>query len=173
MWPGYNHRLIQEPPPRFPRVELALHTELSHFRPRRSLLCRSLLRSVARPYPMTQPLPYVELGPEQVSRSRQATPGPSKSAVTPSEDDEAGGHDITRLPEPDADGLIPKPAGEVGRKKRGYSLQHVLGWDDATFKAVKEQVSTDIAKYLNHCYSVAHQPAGHVEDVTKLVSHFL
>ncbi|KAI1782702.1 hypothetical protein LXA43DRAFT_1049956 [Ganoderma leucocontextum] len=114
------------------------------------------------------------------SRSRQATPGPSqpKSVRFPSyppvSDDEGGGkegdHDITKLGEPDADGLIPKPNGEVGRKKRGYSLQAILRWNESLYKAVKSRVNAEVSNYLDHGHSTCNQPTGAVKNLTKLIA---
>ncbi|PIL24441.1 hypothetical protein GSI_11512 [Ganoderma sinense ZZ0214-1] len=88
-------------------------------------------------------------------------------------DDEGSGedeHDVTELGEPDADGLIPKPDGEVGRKKRGYSFPTILGWDDRTYWRLKKKVNVDISNYLDHTLSAPKQPAGSVLNLTKVIA---
>ena len=75
---------------------------------------------------------------------------------------------------PDADGLISKPDGEVGRLTRGgYSLPATLGWKQARFKSTKELVSSYVENYLSHSFSESNQPQGHVESLQKLVSDAL
>ena len=119
------------PVPR-PCVLLLLQTPLSHFQPRRAVLCQTELhpfsrwaRDRAHPYragrtatPLrsTTPSPSSRHGTPGPSRSRAGTPGPSqpKSVHFPTEqpppsDDEGSGaeddHEITELRGPDADGL--------------------------------------------------------------------
>ena len=71
---------------------------------------------------------------------------------------------------PDEDGLISKPDGEVGRRKRGYSLAAVLGWTQTKFKSTKDSVNSYIEDYLNHSLSASNQPQGYVDNLTQLVS---
>ena len=74
---------------------------------------------------------------------------------------------------PDADGLISKPDGEVGRLTRGYSLPIALGWKQSLYKSTKELVSSYVENYLSHALSESKQPQGHVESLKKLVSDAL
>lgn len=92
-----------------------------------------------------------------------------KSRVSDDEDSASETHDIA-VAGPDADGLISKPEGEVGRLKRGYPLQVVLGWDAKRYKVLKTKVNAYVADYLNHGASVSNQPLGKVEALIKLVS---
>ncbi|KAM5532487.1 hypothetical protein V8D89_013840, partial [Ganoderma adspersum] len=111
--------------------------------------------------------------------SRHATPGPSQPrsvhfpSQLPASDDEGGGkggeHEITKLGEPDSDSLIPKPNGEVSRKTHGYFLPDILGWDSATYRGLREKVKEEVSKYLDHNLSAFHQPAGAMQNMTKLV----
>ena len=87
----------------------------------------------------------------------------------PDHDDNAADQIATRLT-PDEDGLISKPAGEVGRRKRGgYSLD-VLGWTHTRYTTLKDLVKVYVENYLNHSLSASNQPAGHVTMLRELVS---
>ena len=169
MYPDHIPMLYRETVPN-PRLLLSIETDLSHFRSRRRLLCNRELRSITRPFSSKRYHPYEDI--PAIDPARAATPGPSQPLIVQPEDDIAEGEtgDISKLPDLDEDGLIPKPSGEVGRRKRGYSLKQILGWDDVKFKAVKDKVNADVAQYLNHSLSVAKQPPGCVEKLTKIVS---
>ncbi|PIL30340.1 hypothetical protein GSI_07525 [Ganoderma sinense ZZ0214-1] len=192
------------PVPR-PCVLLLLQTPLSHFQPRRAVLCQTELRPFSRwardrahpyragravtPLRSATPSPPARHGTPGPSRSRHSTPGPSRERAStpgpsqprsvrfpdePSPSDEGSGndddHEITELRAPDADGFIPKPFGEVGRRERGYSLQTILGWDDSIYKRLKKQVNVDISNYLDHTLSESNQPAGLVKNLTKVIA---
>ena len=138
----------------------------------------------------------------QPTPARQPTPGPSttenqsspilhraKSVRFPNTDrdrndeDDDGDDDDNSEPHssglggkvatPDADGLISKPDGEVGRLTRGYSLPIALGWKQSLYKSTKELVSSYVENYLSHALSESKQPQGHVESLKKLVSDAL
>lgn len=185
------------PVPR-PCVLLFLQTPLSHFQPRRAVLCQTELRPFSRwardrahpyrgravtPQRSATPLPSSRHGTPGPPRSRACTPGPSQprnvrfpSEPPPSDDEGSGNegdHEITELRAPDADGFIPKPLGEVGRRERGYSLQTILGWDDSVYKPLRKKVNVDISNFLDHALSASNQPAGLVKKVTKVVSPFI
>lgn len=127
----------------------------------------------------------------QVDLPRQPTPGPSapqppqtpgrarihhsKSVRFPSDapeanEDELGGEEVATKALPDADGLISKPDGEVGRRHRGYPLNTVLGWPDDKLKSFRDVVNSYVGNYLNHSLSASNQPKNCVADLTKLVS---
>ena len=124
---------------------------------------------------------------------RQPTPGPSMSAQDPPQtlgririrpvktvrfpseapeaiDNEGGEKVAVSVALPDADGLISKPDGEVGRRHRGYPLQDVLGWPEGKFKTFRELVISYVANYLDHSLSASNQPKNAVADLTKLAS---
>lgn len=180
-----------------PLAVVALRTELDHFRPRRPLLVMTQLRPVcraarARAYPYN-PMPLrgntplsdcldISLDPSTENTRRTTPPPPSDATASasaaadspPDSDDEAGtiGEVPAKVAEPDVDGLISKPEGEVGRLKRGYPLHLVLGWDPKRYKLTKNKVNAYVADYLNHAASSSNQPTGKVEDLTNLVSEF-
>nr|VWO96085.1 High osmolarity signaling protein SHO1 (Osmosensor SHO1) [Ganoderma boninense] len=130
----------------------------------------------------------------QSTPARQPTPGPStddpgvlsrpllrrKNVRFPTEDPDGDDDehaqdpneqdaDTSKVATPDTDGLIAKPDGEVGRHKRGYSLNVVLGWSQSRIKSVRDMVHSYVEDYLNHSLSASKQPSGDVESLTKLI----
>lgn len=180
-----------------PLVLTALQTELDYLRPRRPLLMLTEIRPVCRaararahpyhPIPLrgnTPPSDCLDSRTARAVATEDQSPTPASTAfATPSapmssdpttdsdEESQTAAELTVKVAEPDADGLISKPEGEVGRQKRGYPLMPVLGWDSKRYKKIKNQVNAYVADYLNHASSSSNQPAGKVEDLTKLVSH--
>ena len=122
------------------------------------------------------PGPSTSLSAEDASQSPR-TPsrrGLSKTVRFPSDppevDDEQEDGEATTVILQDADGLISRPGGEVGRHQRGFSLKNVLGWSGKKFKTHKEVVNAYVADFLNHSLSASNQPKDRVTDMAKLVS---
>lgn len=46
------------------------------------------------------------------------------------------------------DGLIPKPRGEPGRRKRGYNIDTVLGWQDSRLTELKVSKSSPMYRWM-------------------------
>ncbi|PIL30481.1 hypothetical protein GSI_07180 [Ganoderma sinense ZZ0214-1] len=126
----------------------------------------------------------------QSTPARQPTPGPSTTedstdpqppcrqktvrfpSVEPDDDNDEQDDrevDTAKVATPDGDGLISKPEGEVGRRKRGYSLRAVLGWSPTLFKSTKDLVLSYVEDYLHHSLSTSHQPQGDVDSLIKLI----
>lgn len=70
------------------------------------------------------------------------SPEPGRSGVRfegdDSEEDDDSRNEIERDGEEGGEGRISKPQGEPGRPRSGgYTLEEVLGWNEATFEAVR------------------------------------
>ncbi|KAI1783024.1 hypothetical protein LXA43DRAFT_1103100 [Ganoderma leucocontextum] len=149
-----------------------------------------------QPTPAPQPgLSRQPTPARQVTPARQPTPGPSTSLSAPDSppppqtpsrkrrsrsvrfpsdapegrDDEPEEEEVATVALPDADGLISKPDGEVGRHHRGYPLKAVLGWPEKKIKSLREVVNSYVGNYLNISLSASNQPKSYVADLTKLI----
>ena len=92
------------------------------------------------------PYPHSSAGNRQQSTRSNKSPESGQNGVRfEIEEDEEDSQDEIEIGEDDdGEGKISKPPGEPGRPRSGgYKLEDVLGWNEATFEAVRVSISLE------------------------------